>query len=90
MSDLLTLIITLVFFAGAMAAAAVYIKSSVVKQAHAEWRLLADSRGERNKDLETEVAELRREMDELRGEVKALQGLKATEIADEVVARLHQ
>ncbi len=86
--DQIQLLITAIFFVGVIAAAAVYIKSQVVKQTQGELEVLVDTRGERVKDLETEVKDLRRELDELRGEVKALQGLKATEIADEVVSRL--
>ena len=89
MSDLALTIIGLIVFVGTVAAAAVYIKSVVVKQQHEELKILADTRGDRIHDLETEVDELRREVAELRGQVAALQAFKASEIADEVVARLN-
>ncbi len=77
MSEIILTVIGLVVFIGTVAGAAMYITSSVVKQKHHELEVLADTRGDRIIDLE-------KENDKLRG----LQGLKAVEIADEVVARL--
>ena len=83
-----SLLIQLVGFFIIVASAAVWLKSSLVKQRHMELEELADTRGKTIEDLKNKVASLESEMATLRGQMQALQGLKATEIADEVVARL--
>jgi 50S ribosomal subunit-associated GTPase HflX len=80
--------IQIVGFAIAVAAAAVWLKSSLVKQRHEELENLAETRGHRVADLEHRVQELHDQVAELRGEVRAIQDLKAEEIADAVVAKL--
>lgn len=87
--EFIPLISTIVAFLIGLGAAVVYIRSAIVKQAHTEWKNLADARGEVNDDLREQLVQVRREVDELRGQVTAMQALKVTEIADEVVARLN-
>lgn len=61
-------------------AAAVWLKSSLVKQRHQELENLAATRGERVGDLEARIEELRSKVAALRSEVDALYKLKAVEI----------
>lgn len=72
--------------------AAVWLRSSLVKQGHAELLELAETRGERIEDLQAEIDELRKEMHEMRGEMKFLHEMKTKEIASaaarEVVIQL--
>ncbi len=69
-------------------AAVAYLRSRIAKQAHEEAVELADVRGERIKDLEAEVGELRREVAAMRGQMEAMQALKVNAIADAVALRL--
>lgn len=71
----------IVLIVAAIAGAAVWLRSQLQKQRTAELEKLAETRGERNKDLEAEIEELRQEMAELRGEMKFLRDLKTEEIA---------
>lgn len=80
--------IQLVTFAVIVAAAAVWLKSALVKQRHQELEELANTRGERVEDLEARLAELKIEVEQLKGQMNAIQALKATEIATEVVTQL--
>lgn len=81
-------VIQLIGFAVAVAAAAVWLRSSLTKQRHEELENLAVTRGHRVADLELRVQELHDQVAELRGQVRAIQDLKAEEIADAVVAKL--
>ncbi len=53
-----------------------------------EWKELAEVRGQAIEDMEGRIRKLEERIANLEGAYAALQGLKATEIADEVVARL--
>lgn len=88
--SLTQLVITLIVFGAGIIAAAIYIKSALVRQRHEELQGLADTRGKRIEDLEHEIRQLTQKLSQLEGRVAALQGLKATEIADEVVSRLSE
>lgn len=81
-------ILSLVGFALIVVGAVVYLKSDAQKTNNSELRDLVDTRGQKIDDLEAEVADLRREMDELRGQMKLLESLKAEEIAQRVVELL--
>lgn len=82
------MLIQVVSFAVIVAAATVWLRSSVVKQHHEELSILADTRGHRIDDLESEVKQLRDEVKRLDGQMAGLQSLKASEIANEVIHRL--
>jgi TolA-binding protein len=81
-------VIQSVGFVVGLVAASVYIKSALVKQRHEELENLAETRGERVGDLEAKVQELRDEVSELRGEIRAVYQLKAEEIAEAVVVKM--
>ena len=72
----------------AVAAAAIWLRSTLVKQRHKELEDLADTRGERIHDLHTEITELRAEMNELRGELNAIKNLKMRELAEVTAAEV--
>ncbi len=59
-------------------------KSAVVE----EWKELAEVRGQAIDDMDKRILGLEERIAHLEGAYKALQGLKATDIADEVVVRL--
>lgn len=69
-------------------AAAVWLKSALVKQRHEELSNLVDTRGETIQDQALRITELETRVAKLEAAYEALQGLKASEIADEVVSRL--
>jgi len=81
--------INLAAVATAVVASAVWLKSALVRQRHEELEQLADTRGERIKDQEVRILELEKAVAEMRGQMQAIQALKATEIADQVVAQLN-
>lgn len=76
-----------ILFAGLVWAAAVYIRSALVKQRHSELEQLVDTRGERIKDLESQIVRLEHRLALIEGQMAAIQAIKAEEIATEV-ARL--
>lgn len=91
----------LIVVLGAMAAGVVYIRSALVKQRHDELEALASTRGDRIADLQqelaaikaayqTEISELKGQVRELRGQMDAVQVIKAQEIALEVARLLSQ
>lgn len=82
-------LVNLAGFAVVVLAAAVWLKSTIVKQRHEELEQLAETRGERIRDQDEKIARLEEAVAELRGQVQAMQALKASQIADEVVARLN-
>ncbi len=53
-----------------------------------EWKELAEVRGQTVDDLEKRVKDLEKRIAHLEGAYQTLQAFKASEIADEVVARL--
>ena len=53
-----------------------------------EWRGLAEVRGQAIDDMNEKIQQLENRIAHLEGAYAALQGLKSTEIADEVVSRL--
>lgn len=65
-----------------------YITGHYAKARHEELEELVSTRGNRIEDLEKKVDYQGQEIHELKGMVQAIQAMKATEIADEVVARL--
>lgn len=81
-------LIQAIVFSVAVIAAAVWLKSSLVKQRHEELEGLAETRGERVTDLENEVKRLAGEIESLKGQMLAIQSLKVREIADQVVAQI--
>lgn len=66
------------------------LRSTVVRVRADEASGLAEIRGERIAELERQVASLRSELAQLRGQVDALQALKAKEIAVEVAMLLRE
>lgn len=80
-----TALIQIITFTTAIAAAAVWLRSQIARQNHAELEQLASTRGQIIDDLKEELSGLRRELDELRGQVKMLQALKTSEIVDGVL-----
>jgi TolA-binding protein len=72
----------------AVVAAAIWLKSALVKQRHEELEQLAETRGNRIEDLKEEVDKLRTEVANLSGQIQAIQGLKTTEIITGVVTGL--
>jgi phage shock protein A len=85
-----SLMVQIITFMVSVAAAAIWLRSALVKQRHEELEQLADTRGKRVEDLENKVGELRGEVENLKGQMQALRDLKAVEIAREVVAQLNQ
>ena len=81
-------LINLFGFAAIVAAGVVYLRSTLVKQRNEELANLAETRGHRISDQDEKIRRLEESVAELRGQVLAMQALKATEIADEVFARL--
>lgn len=80
--------IELGLFVVAVVGAAVWLKSSLVKQRHEELENLAQTRGDRVADLETRVEELQREVSRLSAKYEVLEQLKAEDIAQAVVTKL--
>lgn len=78
----------IVLIISAIIGGAAYLKSALVRQRNDELQQLAETRGETIKDLRAEVEDLRRDVAHLTGMVTALNGIKANEIADLVVAKL--
>jgi len=85
----LSVAINLAGIAVAVIASAIWLKAALVRQRHEELELLAETRGERIKDQEARILELERAVAEMRGQMQAIQALKATEIADQVIAQLN-
>lgn len=65
----------------AIAAAAVWLRSTLAKQRTTELEHLVETRGLKIDDLQEEIDVLRQEMAEMRGEMSALHQLKTDEIA---------
>lgn len=78
----------LIIFSGVIAAAAIYVKSSVQKQRNAELVELADTRGKRVEDLERDVRRLEARVAELEGELRAYRTLLESGIAHGVAKEL--
>jgi len=70
-----TAVIQLVTFISALAAAAIWLRSAVVKQNHEELESLAETRGEIIEDLRSKVAALEYENAELKARVAVLEDL---------------
>lgn len=77
-------------FVVTVGAAAIWLKSALVKQRHQELEELADTRGKRIEDLETKLGELRSEMEGLKGQMALLREFKAEEIAEAVASKLRE
>lgn len=91
----LSALINLLGYAVLIGGAAVWLRANIRKQNHRELQDLAETRGHRIQDQNDKISrqddkirQLQDSIAELRGQVLAMQALKATEIADEVVARL--
>lgn len=80
--------IPVVTFMVTVIAAAVWLRSALVKQRHSELAELAYTRAERIDDLEKELRQMETRLATLEGAYAGLQAMKATEIAEEVIARL--
>jgi hypothetical protein len=76
--------------AGALWVAFTYSRSAQHQTMDEESTTLIRLRGERIGDLETKVNAMSTKLSELRGEIKALESIKADEIADKVVERLKE
>lgn len=92
----LTAFINLVGFAVVAAGAVFWLRSTFQKQRHEELAQLAETRGHRIQDQDDKIRrqddkirQLQDSVAELRGQMQAMQALKASEIADEVVVRLN-
>lgn len=88
MSEFLQSFPALLGIAVLFAGAAIYIRSGIVKQNREETAELAETRGHRIDDLETEVANLKEELDEVKAHIRALESLKVEEFGVEVERRL--
>jgi len=84
----LPLVLELVGFAVVVILGVVWLRSALSRQRTDELSKLAETRGHRIEDLETEVGELRREIAELRGRMQAIQELKVQDIAEAVAVRI--
>lgn len=73
-------------FASVVALAAVWLRSSLVKQRHEELEELAQTRGERIEDLKARIEELETWKDRMEGKFEALESLKVEQIVDGVAA----
>lgn len=74
---------------GGITTAAISVIASIVagrRGADKEWERVAAARGAEINDLRVEVAELKLELSNIKGQMQALQALKAAEIAQEVVS----
>ena len=83
-----TAIIQLVGFVVSVAAAAVWLKSALVKQRHEELESLAETRGRRIEDLKAQVDRQGAEIDQLRSKIKAVEDLLTSAIADRVANKV--
>jgi len=81
-------VIPVVTFMVSVMAAAVWLRSALVKQRHSELAELAYTRAERIDDLEKELRQMETRLATLEGAYAGLQAMKATEIAEEVIVRL--
>jgi phage shock protein A len=84
----LTALIQLAGFVVAVAGAAVWLKSALVKQRHEELEQLAETRGQLVSDLKAQVVRQGREIDELRAQVRVIRELLDSNIAEEVAAKV--
>ena len=82
------LLISFVLFSGVAASALVVGISQVRKQRADELEDLADGRGKKIEDLESELATLRADLKKVEGQLEAYQSIKAQEIALEVARML--
>jgi TolA-binding protein len=92
----LSALINLSGYAVLTAGAAVWLRANIRKQNHKELQELAETRGQRIGDQDDKIRrqddkirELEFKLAELNGQIQAMQALKASEIADEVVVRLN-
>lgn len=88
MTEVLSAAVGIAVVLGSVAAGAVWLRTSIVKQNHKELEQLVETRGNRIDDLESKVTELRNEVAMLRGELVAILEIKHTEIADAVHEKL--
>lgn len=79
------IIIELFGFAVIATGGLVWLRSSLVKSRHEELEKLADTRGERIRDLEATVKRQGEQIQRLEGKIDAVAGLKTEEIAQGVV-----
>ena len=83
-----TAIIQLIGFFVAVAAAAVWLRSALVKQRHEELEQLAETRGERIADLQAQVVRQGKEIKDLQAQVKHIQALMESNIADRIAEKV--
>lgn len=70
----------------AVAVAALWTRSNLVKQRHEELEQLANTRGERIEDLQARIMELEAWKERMEGKIEALELLKVDQIVVGVVA----
>jgi dephospho-CoA kinase len=76
------------FFIAGIVAAALMVR--ITQRRADEWKGLAEARGEQVDDFRNQIQELREEVGEMRGAIKALEAVKATQIAEKVVRILDE
>lgn len=86
MVDQLSQFSELALLVAAVAMAAVWTRSSLVKQRHEELETLATTRGERIEDLQSRIVELEAWKERMEGKFEALEALKIEQIVLGVVA----
>lgn len=80
----ITILLNSLVFAGIIAVAVVYLRSQVQRQAHREVEDLAETRGNRITDLQTEITEMKTVLDRMQGQIDGLYSLKTEEIIEGV------
>lgn len=88
MTDLIQNLWQIVVIIGGIAGGAVWLRSQLTKQRSVELEKLAETRGERNRDLEQEIQGLRQEIAELRGELQFMKEMKHNQIAEATAAKV--
>lgn len=80
----ITVLMNSLVFAGIIAVAVVYLRSQVQRQAHQEVEDLAETRGNRITDLQTEIADMQTVLARMQGQIDGLYSLKTEEIIEGV------
>lgn len=85
--------IQIIVFLVGVAAAAIWLKSTLVKQRHEELETLAETRGQRIEDMKNQLDRQGKEIEELRAQIKTIRELLtsniASQVADKVIEHLN-
>ena len=80
--------INVMMFAAIVGAAVIYLTSQSRKTTHSETVELADTRGQRNDDLEAEIQEMREHIFRLDGQVELLLSQRFNELTDGIADKV--